>query len=176
MDGIMLFRLKCFDKDCPNNTPKNMEKKKINQMSLANCDLDEVEIVLGDRFELKIKDGKYYAVRKKPKYPTTYDECCQHLGCDDRISTGKLVSLKQLINARNAYWMIAGEEMGIGKLWEPDWCNEEQDKYCISYGDGNIQKSTWCIYNSILAFPTEEMRDTFYENFTDLIEQCKELL
>jgi hypothetical protein len=28
----------------------------------------------------------------------------------------------------------------------------------------------------ILAFPTEEMRDTFYENFKDLIEQCKELL
>ena len=26
------------------------------------------------------------------------------------------------------------------------------------------------------AFPTEEMRDAFYENFKDLIEQCKELL
>ena len=27
-----------------------------------------------------------------------------------------------------------------------------------------------------LSFPTEEMRDAFYENFKDLIEQCKELL
>lgn len=136
---------------------------------------NEVELQLGD-YEIEVRDGKTYAVLKKPKYPTTYDECCQHLGCDDRISTSKLVSLKQLINARNAYWKIVGEEMGLSKPWEPDWCDEEQDKYCISYGDGNIQKSTWHIYNSILAFPTEEMRDAFYENFTDLIEQCKELL
>jgi hypothetical protein len=28
----------------------------------------------------------------------------------------------------------------------------------------------------ILAFPTEEMRDAFYENFKYLIEECKELL
>ena len=30
--------------------------------------------------------------------------------------------------------------------------------------------------NVILTFPTEEMRDAFYENFKDLIEGCKELL
>ena len=28
----------------------------------------------------------------------------------------------------------------------------------------------------LLVFPTKEMRDTFYKNFKDLIEQCKELL
>jgi hypothetical protein len=28
----------------------------------------------------------------------------------------------------------------------------------------------------ILAFPTVEMRDTFYENFKELIDECKELL
>lgn len=54
-------------------------------MSLANCDLDEVEIVLGDRFELKIKDGKYYAVRKKPTYPKNYDECCDMLDADENL-------------------------------------------------------------------------------------------
>lgn len=31
-------------------------------------------------------------------------------------------------------------------------------------------------YNHILTFPTAEMRDVFYENFKDLIEECKELL
>lgn len=30
--------------------------------------------------------------------------------------------------------------------------------------------------NVILDFPTKEMRDTFYENFKELIEECKELL
>ena len=32
------------------------------------------------------------------------------------------------------------------------------------------------VYNHILSFPTEEMRDAFYENFKDLIELCKEFL
>ena len=31
-------------------------------------------------------------------------------------------------------------------------------------------------YTFTLAFPTEEMRDAFYENFKELIEECKELL
>ena len=30
--------------------------------------------------------------------------------------------------------------------------------------------------NHILIFPTPEMRNAFYENFNDLIEECKELL
>lgn len=51
------------------NEPNSNEEKKINQMSLANCDLDEVEIVLGDNFELKIREGKYYAIRKKNSLP-----------------------------------------------------------------------------------------------------------
>lgn len=48
------------------------------------CD-DEVELNLGD-YEIEVRDGRTYAVRKKPKYPTTYEECCQHLGCDDKLS------------------------------------------------------------------------------------------
>ena len=30
--------------------------------------------------------------------------------------------------------------------------------------------------STILEFPTEEMRDAFYENFKELINECKELL
>lgn len=163
-------------------TTKNMEEKKINQMSLANCDLDEVEIVLGDRFELKIIDGKYYAVRKKPIYPTTYADCCKAIGCraiigftglDDEEENlyGKFIALKR---CRDAYWKLAGEQMGLGKPWEPAiqdsiWgitrSKDEIEKYSCHFGKMNL-----------LEFPTVEMRDTFYENFKDLIEQCKELL
>jgi len=66
--------------------------------------------------------------------------------------------------------------MGLGKPWKPDWKSGEQKKYCIYYGADIIQKGSWRNYNSILAFPTEEIRDEFFENFKDLIEQCKELL
>ena len=160
-----------------------MEEKKINQMSLTNCDLDEVEIVLGDRFELKIVDGKYYAVRKKPKYPTTYEECCEML---NTINSGNscialsylgrpIFSLAKLIIMRDAYWKLAGEQMGLGKPWEPDW-NESKPKYTIAVIENKLVKHYALTQHCILAFPTEEMQDAFYENFKEIIEQCKELL
>lgn len=68
--------------------------------------------------------------------------------------------------------------MGLGKPWEPDFTNFEEDRYGLytcankivldSYGGGDV--------NVILTFPTEEMRDAFYENFKELIEECKEFL
>ena len=179
----------------PCHVPKNKEEKKINQMSLANCDLDEVEIVLGDKFELKIEDGKYYAVRKKSKYPTTYDECCKILGCkanhfftdfsyngldieisnyEDKIND-LLRNFRKLRYCRDAYWKIAGEEMGLGKPWEPDW-NDGDNKFVIQYLNNEVGFWLSRGLNYILAFPTVELRDAFYENFKDLIEQCKELL
>ena len=157
----------------------------------------------GKRFGYKIPDGyefdvvvdgKIFLKPIKPKYPTTYEECCEVLKISKRVQLSYtypdvergnvyLTGEKHLLDAfiklricRNAYWKIASEQMGLGKPWKPDWTSEGQKKYCICYGDGNIQKEAWRIYSSILAFPTIEMRDAFYENFKDLIEQCKELL
>ena len=157
--------------DNPNETPKNKEEKKINQMSLANCDLDEVEIVLGDKFELKIEDGKYYAVRKKLTYPINYLECREILGENAYYGFSVFTTLQNLIICRNAYWKIAGEQMGLGKPWEPDWDNLSTNHEFIK-----IDKGCFTYSSRVLVFPTEEMRDAFYDNFKDLIEQCKELL
>lgn len=171
--------------DNPNEIPKNKKEKKINQMSLANCDLDEVEIVLGDKFELKTKDGKYYAVRKKSKYPTTYEECCEVLGIGSyfepeiRNATTEechiFMKLMRLKRYRDAYWKIAGKEMGLGNPWKPNW-NDQRPKYTITVIGNQLIKHHSLSQNYILAFPTEEMRDVFFENFKDLIEKCKELL
>ena len=137
---------------------------------------DEVELNLGD-YEIEVRDGKTYAVKKKPKYPTTYEECCQHLGCDDKISNKKLISLSQLINAKNAYWKIAGEQMGLDKPWGPNWADAREVKYSIVPVYGSIDyTSIERRENRILVFPTDEMRTEFYYNFKDLIESCKELL
>ena len=158
-----------------------MKEKEINQISMVNYDLDEVEIVLGDKFELKIEDGKYYAVRKKPVYPKTLPDCCKMInnigdyqlrGYKHRV----LFDFQNLLICRDAYWKIAGERMGLDKPWEPDWRDERLDKYCIYCDRGDIKKGIWCQHHYILAFPTEEMRDVFYENFKELIEYCKELL
>ena len=82
----------------------------------------------------------------------------------------------KLIICRNAYWKIAGKEMGLGKPWEPDWGNDNQFKYIIICRRDNVIKDTYTAKNCILAFPTAEMRDAFYEAFKEDIEKCKELL
>ena len=141
-------------------------------------------------------------VKKKPQYPETYKDCCEVLmGKTDfqdyslvltKLSTNKneensispepphialINNFYKLIICRDAYWKIAGEQMGLGKPWKFDY-DLLKDKYssAILYYNGFIQKNEIRHMNAILIFPTEEMRDKFYENFKDLIEICKELL
>ena len=77
---------------------------------------------------------------------------------------------------RDAYWKIAGEQMGLGKPWKPDWSTESERKYVIEVYRNNVRTNSQGYSNTTLAFPTIEMRNAFYENFKNLIEQCKELL
>jgi hypothetical protein len=169
---------------CTKAPEKCNETKKIAWFKFWDNDFaDKVELDLNDR-ELIQENGKWFVVKKKPIYPKTYEECCKVLGYDDRETycichTGAnerlFDSLYCLKVCRDAYWKIAGEEMGLGKPWEPDLENEEL--YCIqNYNKQIIISNTNTAFNKILIFPTEEMRDAFYENFKDLIEQCKELL
>lgn len=114
-------------------------------------------------------------------YPKTYAECCdmlkipndeRYIDIDVPLDYNKLLSaFTKILICRDAYWKIAGEQMRLGKPWEP--C-DIKDKYVIFRAKDEILKG----YNisCILEFPTVEMRDTFFENFKDLIEQCKKLL
>ena len=81
----------------------------------------------------------------------------------------------RLIVCRNAYWKLYGEEMGLGKPWEPDW-NNISDKYCIYFVSGDIWSKECQTRQCPFAFPTAEMRDAFKQNFDPDIEICKELL
>jgi hypothetical protein len=82
----------------------------------------------------------------------------------------------ELLICRDAYWKIAGEEMGLGKPWEPDWSTECDIKYVIEVYRNNARTNSQGYSNTILAFPTIEMRNAFYENFKELIAECKYLL
>ena len=129
-----------------------------------------------------INATKIVLEKKKKEYPKTYDECCEVLGYEpdeDEINCyqGHLIeSFVKLLICRDAYWKIAGEELGLSKSWEPDYKKEYQKKYCIYNNKGDITKSVLYSANAILSFPTEEMRDAFKENFDPDIEICKELL
>lgn len=140
----------------------------------------EIELVLGKR-EIIERGGKFYAITKKPQYPKTYKECCDVLGLNtmDNDAQGYegdlIIRFQELLIARNAYWKIAGEQMGLGKSWEPNW-KDDSDKYFICYLKDELWMSNIRDCNRFLVFPTKEMRDTFCENFKNLIENCKKLL
>ena len=154
------------------------------------------ELIPHKDYEIKQIDNKFYIVKKKSTYPNTYEECCKILGCksnhfytdfsfaglDVEISEYEakvdnlLKIFRKLIYCRDAYWKIAGEEMGLGKPWEPDWSTESEVKYVIELYRNNVRKNSQGYSNTIFAFPTPEMVDAFYENFKDLIEKCKEYL
>lgn len=114
----------------------------------------------------------------KPKYPNTYEECCKVLLLNPEKATYSvcgleykrhlIVNFQRLIICRDAYWKVAGN-------WKPNFENYDE-KFVIAYYYGKIHASVATNYNRVLAFPTKEMHDVFYENFKELIEGCKELL
>ena len=162
--------------------------KKVAHLSINDKDYaDQIEVNLGDDYEYKFEMNRLYILKKKPKYPTTYEECWKVRFEVDGETTLKefhnvsgyysepLGALQKLLCCRDAYWKIAGEEMGLGKPWKP---NDETEIYNI-YRTKNIIRlggACWGGNCNILEFPTEKMRDAFYGNFKDLIEQCKELI
>ncbi len=132
-----------------------------------------------------INATKIVLEKKKKEYPKLFVDCCTILYPNDnfqivsqRVKGHKgdlLFHFQKLLICRDAYWKIYGEEMGLGKPWEPDW-NNISDKYCIYFVSGDAWSEECQTRQCPFAFPTEEMRDAFYENFKELINECKELL
>ena len=141
--------------------------------------VEEIKIDIPKGYEFAGVDNDKHQVvfnKMQSQYPKTYEECSLINGCDDRIPLKIIGEFTKLINARNAYWKLAGEQMGLGKPWKPDWSTESERKYVIEVYRNKVRTNSQGYSNTILAFPTAEMRDAFYENFSELIEQCKELL
>lgn len=160
-------------------TMEENKTMKYDQININSLDFyaDKAVLNLPDGFEFKIEDEKVCVVKKKPQHPKNYEECLRVFGYMTDMTGCKgyknelLESLQELIICRDAYWKIAGD-------WKPDWNDSLTDKYVITSFKNEVVKDLafMAVKNSILAFPTEEMRDAFYENFKDLIEECKELL
>ena len=160
----------------------------LNYMIIPNKVNDELEYKFPDGYEFdRVDNDKIILKPIKPTYPNNFDDCFNTVA--DELNDNKEVEyfeykydlldkFKQLLICRDAYWTIAGKEMGLDKPWKPDWLSgRKEEKYCIATQNNEIWHN-FSEYggNEILAFPTIEMRDAFYENFKDLIEQCKELL
>ena len=156
--------------------------------AINNTGLKIENIIMNIEFDLskysyEVKDGRLVVSEKKPKYPTTYTECCEVIANSKPYAMNEyygdvmklLQTFQSLLICHNAYRKIAGEQMGLDKPWEPD---EEDEIFIIGYNriSGIYKSNGICTDNFILSFPTAEMRDAFYENFEKKIEQCKKLL
>jgi hypothetical protein len=142
---------------------------------VENVDGEErLRITINDEFEMEEKDGQLFIVKKKIKYPKTYEECLKLLKLDDTIIEGcigyeyKLISkLQKLIVCRDAYWKLIGD-------WRP---STHEIAYSIYRLNGYVVGGEDCFgCTNVLEFPTQELRDVFYRNFEELIFECKELL
>ena len=167
-------------------------KNAMNVMDIESC-LETDGLKLSENVVINSKGiGSIQFIQwyEKSQYPKTYEECCKVLGADpSRIivpsnyqdmthEESKLCSVMyyiyQLLTCRDAYWKIVGDELELGKPWKQDY---DDRCFIIANNNGNIHTYEYHgSDNVILAFPTEEMRDAFYDNFKELIESCKELL
>ena len=136
-----------------------------------------------------INATKIVLEKKKLKYPKTYEECfnicfgnkypvIRVVGLDGLGNNKELFeSFIKLKICRDAYWKIAGEEMGLGKPWKPDYTNTSEKKFSIWVDSGEIKLGgPFTTTQMLLSFPTAEMRDAFKENFDPDIKKCKMFL
>ena len=162
------------DKYRPDSEPDNIDK------FIQRFGGNECQIALPEGYQFVDREGNIIdtaiimVTKKVVEYPKNYSECCNFLNDGDKMSLEVMNELRKLVNARNAYWKIYGEENGLGGSWKPDW---DDGCYVIfTNGDGLIRRDIQFGLNAILAFPTAELRDMFYERFKTEIEFCKELL
>lgn len=158
----------------PDSEPNNIDKY------IQRFDGNECKIALPEGYQFVDREGNIIdtsvimVTKKEVEYPKDYDGCCNVLDDDEKMSLWMMNELRKLVNARNAYWKIYSEANGLGGSWKPDW---EAGCYVIfTKGDGTIERDLQFGINAILAFPTKELCDMFYERFISEIEQCKELL
>lgn len=149
---------------------------------------ERIEITIPEGYEYVIESDKIIFTKKKKEYPKTFLGCCEVLGIDTQFCMKYLphgtfsyrdtliYNLQELLICRDAYWKIAGDEIGLGKPWEPDW---KEERYIIYLNQDHIiggYREAGCAEHHIFEFPTREMRDAFKENFDSDMEFCKEFL
>ena len=121
------------------------------------------------------ENGEVKIRRVEPEFPTDFEKALGAVKVSEIRSLlvpsgmrGAVSALCKLLIYRNAWWQKLG--------WKPDFENGLVAKYIIENCGRGIATGISGMSYTILAFPTEEVRDKFAETFKDLIEEAKELL
>ncbi len=187
------------EKTCMTNE-EIAEDNKLTLNSTITMNMNELKIevpqgMVIDTENSSLKEGIIKFKPAKKQLPRTWEEFCEThtltekdctistgcriYNCIDRerapeqdknigtIETCKAVlALMQLIQLRDCY----------NDGWNPDWSNIQENKYVIFRDGDNISKDKLTSFQFVLNFKTVELRDTFLNNFRDLIEIAKPLI
>lgn len=130
----------------------------------------------------KVEGNKVILKRHKEELPKTWEGCIAILVDNNRLDertiagdTPRLYVPKELSKPFKALSKLFVCREVYRRGWEPNW-EDGENKYCIEYFKGRIIKSVYLYFSRTLSFQSEEVRDEFFENFRDLIEETKELI
>ena len=161
----------------------NPMDKIINKIDFTDGHYDnEVELILGKDQEAIIENDRVKIIKKL--YPYTFRECCDVMGVhvsgellydsDEDLTPYEnalvdgLDALRKLIICRDAYWKSSGiTQEDLPVLYAICWDSLE---------DKMIKKTCHESLNKLLAFPKEDMRDTFARKFENDIIKCKNFI
>ena len=162
---------------------------------------NEIKINVPEGMEIDKENSTFECIKFKPKkkeLPKTWEEFCENnlikpeeyfVSTASNITSAydgelqkrgshmdaNLLPSKEYAEAMLALCKIIQLRDCYNDGWKPDW-GEESFKYVIKFYNGLVYFDTPLRFSSILAFKTEDLRKTFYDNFKDLIEQAKLLL
>lgn len=86
--------------------------------------------------------------------------------CPSKESAESHLAMIQLEQLRNCWW----------NSWGPDWNDDQQPKYCVTYYHGEFKIRALYEARHFLSFPTREMAEEFLKCFKDLIEKAGDLI
>lgn len=159
----------------------------------------EVKIVPPEGYEIDTEHSTFECIKFKPikpQIPKTWEEFCEtHCLMPREAFIGSGSSIYEVVHVKRRSIadrnILPSKEyaetmLAICQLiqlrdcyndgWKPDWKNSRSYKYTIYSKCGNIAVGLNDVVSRVLAFKTNELRNTFLENFKELIEVAKPLL
>lgn len=126
--------------------------------------LDRFRIIANNEYFSSKQAAQDYLDSLKPKLPKSWKEYKDNTTKISYDYEYPLDILQRLLILRSVY----------RNGWKPDW-NKHNIKYCISFYTNNVDISTRVETQELFSFQSKEIRDKFYENFKNELEQLKEL-
>ena len=125
-------------------------------------------------FEQKAPTPTYEEVIKEARSKGDYYYLPDSLEAPSEELADATIALLKLLFLRDYY----------NEGWQPDWCNQYQEKFCIINFLGEIDLINYSKkskfeenkFYHVLTFETEEIRDKFLEEQKELLEIAKPLL